>query len=340
MKVLLVEDSRTVVAYIEAALAEAPDITLLPTATDGQTAVLTAQMSRPDLILMDLRLPGLDGLGAIAEIMAIAPCPIVVLSAYLNDPNGDQTFRSLSAGAVDVLAKPQSLDPKAFAAFRANLLKTIRVMKDARVIRRRVPAARAASHHSYGLAQAPYELVIIGGSTGAPEQIYQLLRCVPSPHRLPIIICQHILRGFEGGFADWLRQTGHDVRVAQGGERLRAGGVYVAPTAAECRVTPNFVEVSALSDVSSDAFTPSIDILFHSVAKVYRERAAAFLLSGMGSDGARGLLQLRMAGALTVAQSGESCVVDGMPAVARQLGAVLYDLRPSQMCELFARLHA
>ncbi len=340
MRILLVEDSRTVRAYVEAALSEAPDISLLPAVNDGQTAVLVANTALPDLILMDLCLPELDGVAAIAEIMASAPCPIVVLSGALYAPDRDRTFESLSAGAVEVLAKPQSLEKEAFAAFRKTLITTVRLMKDARIVRRRASRGPGASSGSYGLPAKSYDLVAIGASTGGPPVIYELLRGVRPPYPLPVLIAQHVLPGFEPGMAAWLGHTGHDVRVAQAGAPLRPGVVYLLPSHLECRVRRVGLELRPRPGSPVDAVGPPIDPLFESTAESFGSRSAAFLLSGMGSDGARGLLCLRRAGALTVTQSRDSCIVDGMPAEARALGAGLYDLSPPDLLRLFSRIGA
>lgn len=340
MKVLLVEDSRTVRSYVEAALRDAPGIHLLPPVGDGRTAILVAQTALPDLILMDLCLPGLDGISAIAEIMASAPCPIVVLSGYLNAPDRNRTFESLSAGAVDVLAKPQSLDAAVFTSFRLQLLKTIALMKEARVVRRRSLTATPASIRSYQLPPHAYDLVAVGASTGGPPLIYELLKRVRPPYPLPLVIGQHVLDGFESGMAAWLSQTGHNVRVAQHGAPLRPGTVYLAPPGMECRVSRVAIELRPRRNTTANAASPSIDALFTSIAESFGGRSAAFLLSGMGTDGALGLLQLRRCSALTITQSGDTCAVDGMPAAARELSAAVYDLPPADMIRLFARLAA
>lgn len=346
MRVLLVEDSRTVRAYIEAALRGAPDIELLAPIFDGQTAVLVAQAARPDIILMDLVLPGLDGVTAIAEIMASEPCPIVVLSAHLSElseSGRDRAFDSLSAGAVDVLAKPQALTEAAFTAFRERLLKTLRLMKDARVVRRRARGPGAASSGSFGAQGRAFGVVAIGSSTGGPPLLYELLRSTPAPYPLPILIAQHVLRGFAEALAAWLGKTGHAVQVAHNGARLRPGAVYLLPPE-----TPLSIGLHALAlppggipaprePVGAE---PSVDALFQGVAAAFGARTVAILLTGMGSDGAQGLLRLRQAGALTATQSAESCLIDGMPAAARALGAALYDLSPRELCGLLARVAA
>lgn len=345
MKLLLVEDSRSVVAFLEQILRREPDIELLPPVNNGRDAVAAVQRWSPQLVLMDLVLPGgMDGVEAIAEIMATAPCPIVVLSGQLGMPGRDRTFESLRAGAVDVLGKPTAGGLEAVKEFRERLLRTVRVMAHARVVGRRrtttprlqsltqVPAVQPAV--APGLETKPCALLAIGGSTGAPPLVYELLRALPAPAPFPVVVAQHIVRGFEPGFAKWLGGTGHRTMAAQGGEWLEPGGVYVAPADRDLSVRGGRLQTQPSRSVA----VPSVDVLFESVAGFYGARSVGLLLTGMGEDGARGLLAMRQAGALTVAQEGSSCVVDGMPGAARALGAASQVLTPGEMAALLISL--
>ncbi|QRN98093.1 response regulator [Archangium violaceum] len=339
MKLLLVEDSRSVAAFLEQILRREPDIELLPQVTDGRDAVAAVRRWNPQLVLMDLVLPGMDGVDAIAEIMATAPCPIVVLSGQLDTPGRDRTFESLRAGAVDVLAKPTAGGLDAVKEFRERLLRTVRVMAHARVVgRRRTPpsipvtqVARPVSSLSEGKSCA---LLAIGGSTGAPPLVYELLRALPSPAPFPVVVAQHIIRGFEPSFARWLGGTGHRTVVAMGGEWLGPGSVFVSPADRDLVVRGGRLQTQPARGVA----VPSVDALFESVAGFHGSRAVGLLLTGMGEDGAKGLLAMHRAGALTVAQDGASCVVDGMPGAARAMGAASQILTPSEMTALLISL--
>lgn len=326
MRVLLVEDSATVRAYIVGLLSGTDDIVLLPPVTDGNAAVEAAIRLRPDLILMDLILPGLDGLTAISQIMEQAPCPIVVLSARIQDGKRERAFDAFAVGAVDALAKPESLAPATVAAFRQRLLAMVRLMSQARVIRR----LRKASSPNLPTLQArpEYGLLAIGGSTGAPQVLFELLQQLPPPFPLPMLIVQHTLLGFDKGLAEWLASTGHRVRVAQEGVPLRPGDVWIAPSDRHMLVHNQCLGLTASL---SARYTPSVDALFFSVARTYGAKAVALLLSGMGNDGAAGLLELSRAGAITVTQRLETCKLASMPASARALGAAAMDLSPSEM---------
>jgi two-component system chemotaxis response regulator CheB len=341
VKLLLVEDSRSVVAFLEQILRREPDIELLPAVGSGRDAVAAVQRWSPQLVLMDLVLPGgMDGVEAIAEIMATAPCPIVVLSGQLDTPGRDRTFESLRAGAVDVLGKPTAGGLEAVKEFRERLLRTVRVMAHARVVGRRRTSLRIPVPQPVqpwvapGTEAKPCSLLAIGGSTGAPPLVYELLRALPAPAPFPVVVAQHIVRGFEPGFARWLGGTGHRTVAAQGGEWLEPGVVYVSPADRDLSVRGGRLQTQPSRGVA----VPSVDVLFESVAGFYGARAVGLLLTGMGEDGARGLLAMRQAGALTVAQEGASCVVDGMPGAARSLGAASQVLTPGEMASLLVSL--
>jgi two-component system chemotaxis response regulator CheB len=351
VKLLLVEDSRTVIAFLEQLLRREPDIELLPPVTNGRDAIAAVQRWSPHLVLMDLVLPGMDGVDAISEIMATAPCPIVVLSAQLDTPGRDRTFESLRAGAVEVLAKPMGGGVDAVREFRERLLRTVRTMVHARVVSRRpmsnrfsfaalsaltpqVPQAPQVPQVPQAPEDKPCALLVIGGSTGAPPLVYDLLRSLPVPPPFPVVVAQHIVSGFEEGFASWLERTGQRAVVATGGQWLERGVVFVSPADRDLVVRGGRLWTQPARGVA----LPSVDVLFESVAAGYGARAVGLLLTGMGEDGARGLLAMRQAGALTVTQDSASCVVDGMPATARALGAARQTLTPSEMASLLATL--
>jgi len=359
MKVLLVEDSQTVRAYVESILRPAHDVELLPPARDGATGVAYAIEHRPDVILMDLELPVLSGLDAISQIMAVAPRPIVVLSAHLDRAGEDRTFESFQAGAVDVLAKPRGLSEEERKRFGERLLSIVRVMSQARVLRRPAPAVKMERTSNPGLTKnlgRRYEAVLIGTSTGGPVVLRALLDALPAPYPLPIAICQHIVPGFEEGLARWLGESRHRVAVAREGDRLAPGVVLLSRadkhlvlrgrdvTLLQGQAASSGPPRSSRRGGSRDSVppgvraTPSADLLFESAAKTIGASCVALLLTGMGEDGKRGLSALRSAGALTVTQTADTCVIDGMPGAARAAGAGVMDLSPPQMIDLLHRV--
>jgi two-component system, chemotaxis family, protein-glutamate methylesterase/glutaminase len=301
-----------------------------------------AQAHRPDVILMDLELPRMTGIDAIKEIMATAPRPIVVLSGALESEGTDRTFESFQAGAVEVLAKPRGLSAAEQERFSERLLRTVRLMSEARVLRRRSTGTKS----SYQIASAPpldpqpatydrFEIVLIGASTGGPQVLRTMLDELPAPYPLPIVICQHIVPGFEEGMANWLSESKHRVRVVVPGETAVAKQVYIAR--ANKHLVLNGLELTIRSALGRQ-IVPSVDVLFDSAAITLGNRCAAFLLTGMGEDGRNGLLALKNRGALTVTQSAATCVIDGMPGAARTAGASMMDLAPSRMVDLLKQI--
>jgi two-component system chemotaxis response regulator CheB len=298
-----------------------------------------AQTHRPDVILMDLELPRMTGIEAIKEIMATAPRPIVVLSGHLDKDGMDRTFESFQVGAVEVLAKPRGLSNDERERFSERLLRTVRLMSEARVLRRRPTGTKS----SYTAASAPplqpaqpatYEvldIVLIGASTGGPPVVRNILDALPAPYPLPIVLCQHIVPGFEEGMAHWLCASGHRVSVVNPGEKALPGRVYVAR--ADKHLAMNGLEF-AIRTPGAQQPIPSADVLFDSAAVTLGNRCVALLLTGMGDDGRHGLLALKQRGALTVTQSAATCVIDGMPGAARAAGASTLDLSPLRIVDL------
>lgn len=328
MKVLIVEDSRSMRAYLTAVLTAEPNITLLEPAVDGVEAVRRAIVETPDIILMDLHLPQMDGIDAIGHIMAVAPCPIIVLSGELSRSDVDLTFESLRAGAVDVLRKPTGFGADQVAGFRETLVSRLQLLAQVKVMRRphRAPRTRQALVDPGFAVTAPVEIVVVGASTGGPRVLLELLKGLPHPFGLPIAISQHIAPGFEEGMCRWFRITGHDVRLACAGDMPEPGRIYISPAHGHLIVAAD--RRFAIAKLPAGFPAPNIDLLFQTTAAAYGPAALGVLLTGMGRDGARGMAELRNAGGITIAQDAASCVVHGMPGAAAELGAVQHVLPP------------
>jgi two-component system chemotaxis response regulator CheB len=343
MRVLLVEDSATVAAYVVSVLASEPDMQLLPVARTAQEGVRLTREERPDVVLMDIRLPDYDGLWAIEQIMSDRPCPIVVLSGYLSSRERNITFEALRAGAVDVLAKPAGLSAPMREAFRESLVNTVRLMSTAVVVRRIRRAPPVAAALALGDVRAVASIsevehvrqVLIGASTGGPELLYRILSSLPPPFPLPVLLTQHTLDGFDDSLAQWLSCTGHRVEVAREGEVPAAGRVLLAPADKHLRIAEAGITLVAARRNEPIA---SVDAMFGSAARVWGERCLAILLTGMGKDGALGMRALYDRGALTIAQSPDTCVVASMPESARALGAVRQMLRPEEIVNVLQQV--
>jgi len=277
-------------------------------ARTGLDAVRLCADLRPDLVLMDLNMPVIDGVEATRRIMAKGPCAILVVTARPQD-NVGQVFRALGAGALDVVATPVLLG---FDAGAAELLAKIRTIAKL-VTGRAAPVPAGAPHVA--------RLVAIGASTGGPVALARLLTdWRPAPDTAAVVV-QHIDKSFSAQLVKWLdEQTAAPVRAIADGEHLEGGTVQVATTADHLRLVPGH-RLRYDAHPRDEIHRPSIDVFFHSVARHWERAGSGVLLTGMGRDGAAGLLAMRQAGQATIAQDEASSAVYGMPRAAAELGA-------------------
>ncbi len=328
LRVLVVEDSLTVRRRLCDALGSDQNIEIIGEADNGQRGIELCRSLRPDVMTLDMHLPVMSGLSATEYIMAHCPTPILIVSASTNRGELFKTYDALAAGAVDVLEKPRGdasddgWDQRFIAAVK--LVARIRVITHPRA-RLGLGTPRLSAPPSPALTAsgaAPLTVVALGASTGGPSALVTVLQGLPVDLGLSILLVLHIDEPFGTAFAEWLSdQTPHPVRFAVGGEPLETKGsrVLMAPPGRHLVVRDGRI---ALSDAPErHSCRPSIDVMFEAIAEAAGPRSAAALLTGMGRDGASGLLALRTAGALTVAQDEETCVVYGMPREAALLDA-------------------
>jgi two-component system chemotaxis response regulator CheB len=329
LRVVVIEDSLTVRRRICEALASDPNIEVIAEADNGQRAIELCQTLRPDVMTLDMILPVMSGLSATEYIMAHCPTPILIVSASTNRGELFKTYDALAAGAVDVLDKPRG--DGGDDEWNHRLVAAVRLVAKIKVIthpRARLALGRAASSVSTFSKEpasspgtGPLSLIALGASTGGPSALVSVLRDLPSHSKLLILLVLHIDEPFGTAFAEWLsEQTPHAVRFAQGGEPLEseAGRVLMAPPGRHLVLEGSRLQLNNAPERHS--CRPSIDTLFESIALGAAPRSAAALLTGMGRDGASGMLALRQAGGFTIAQDEESSVVFGMPREAALLG--------------------
>lgn len=328
-RVLVVEDSLTVRKHLVEVLNADPELEVAGEAVDGKRAIELCQSLRPDVITLDMMLPVMSGVAVTEYVMAFCPTPILIVSSSTNRGELYKTYDALVAGAVDVFEKPAGNDLDGL--WERGLVSSVKIVSRIRVITHvrgrlgalgRSPVLSASFETSDGAARK--RIVAIGGSTGSPGAIVEILRGLPAGFPIPILLVIHIGNPFGAAFAEWLDgQSMLRVRYANDGEQiptLGQSGVIIAP--------PNFHlvvqrgKLRLTRDPERHSCRPSVDVLFESLAREFGETTAACLLTGMGKDGAMGLLALRHAGALTFAQDEESSVVFGMPREAIQIGAV------------------
>lgn len=338
LRVLVAEDSLTVRKRLCEALSEASDITLVGEAENGQEAIELCKTLRPDVISMDMMMPVMSGLAATEYIMAYYPTPILIVSSSFNRGELFKTYEALAAGAVDLMEKPKVDDfVEDWVEKYISMLKLVSRVKVVTHLRGRkhhalehdspqIGDSLATLAASAPLATKPMaRLIAIGASTGGPGAIVEVLRALPAPFPLPIVLVIHISEPFSTTFAEWLNdQTPHDVQIAKEGQSLNKPGVFMAPSNQHMVVIKRRVHLNM--DQERHSCRPSVDVLFESVAKDYGANAVGCLLTGMGQDGARGLLAMSIAGCMTVAQDEATCVVYGMPREAAILGAAQHIL--------------
>lgn len=332
VRVLVVEDSAVTREYLAYLLGEDPALEVVGTARDGLEALAQAERLKPDLILMDVYMPRRNGYEATRQIMERVPTPIVMMTASLGGEEASMTFEALKAGALAIVGKPGGLSHQDRERSAGQLLATVKLMAQVKVVRRWPQRDRRASAPTPSIAPGrKVRIIAIGASTGGPAALAEILRELPHDLTVPITVVQHITPGFIAGMAEWLgRETGLTVKVAEPGEGVSPGRVYLAPTGLQMGLT-HTGRISLTQALGDEGFCPSASYLFRSVAEVYGPSAIGILLTGMGRDGAAGLQRLREAGGVTVAQDEESSVVFGMPGEAIRLGAAEYVLPPGQI---------
>lgn len=368
IRVVVVDDSAVMRRFITDMLQRDPAIQVVGTASNGREAIEVVQQLRPDVVTMDVRMPVMDGVATTEHLMAYCPTPILVLTASLASYDVDITFKMLGAGALEVVEKPRGSNPQALEHAARDLVRRVKILSRVKVVthlrgRRRTvndgtPSPPALHNHQAPLPAAQprdavalssipastsasdsslYPVVVIGASTGGPRIIHQIIAGLPRSFPAAVLIVQHIAEGFSEGMAEWLASAGTlPVHIAREGAPVRPGEALIAPDRRNMLVTSQ--GTIHLSDAPLLMQRPSIDITMQAIADVYRSRAIGVLLTGMGRDGAYGMLSLYRRNAYTIAQDEASCAIFGMPRAAIQLGAVREVLPPNAIAPRLGEL--
>jgi two-component system, chemotaxis family, protein-glutamate methylesterase/glutaminase len=347
IKVVVVEDSSVARELLVQMLSSDPDITVAGTARDGFEAVDVVRRVKPDVVTMDVNMPGMSGFEATRRIMESTPVPIVIITTSWDPENRAMSFRAMEAGAVTILKKPRGIGHADFRLDARHIINTVKGMSEIKVVTRtarKSPPKRPRGADAGSRSAAPWmdpqrvRIVALGVSTGGPVVLQDILARIPASFPVPIVVVQHIAEGFIGSLAEWLNNDSPlDVRVAKHGERLLAGSVYMAPGAKNMRID-RFGKISLDGPLSPSGPCPSVAALFSSVADLYRAESAGVLLTGMGRDGAAELKVMRDKGAITFAQDRESSTVFGMPGEAVRLDAARYVFPPERIAEALVEL--
>lgn len=339
VRVLIVDDSPVARAVLKDVLEADADIRVVGMAATGYEAVEMTATLRPDVVTMDLVMPGMDGMKATEEIMAHHPTPILFLSAFIGSEGVATRSDVLAAGALDVVEKPSTMPDPQWESEADTLVRKVKSLARVPVV---THMRRRGSERSRPVADArrAAQVVAIGASTGGPKVLEDLLAALPPGYGPAVIVVQHMADAFiDAMVAALRRRCALTVKIAETGDRLLPGTVLIAPPAAHLTVLPGSrVLIDAGPPVRG--FRPSIDVTFAAVARIYGSRACGVLLTGMGADGANGLLAIRDAGGTTLVQDEASCAVFGMPRAAIELGAAQHALPPSGLARHLISLQA
>jgi two-component system chemotaxis response regulator CheB len=320
VRVVVVEDSLVQRTHLVRTLEAEGDIVVVGEAESAEEAVVLIARARPDVVTLDLEIPGGGGQHVIEQVMGHSPTPILVLSASLSSRTSVPAVEALVAGAVDAFPKPSTWRP----ADESMLRRTVRSLRGVTVLRHpRGARKRPSTDASRPMTgdSSSRRVVAIAASTGGPPALAEVLAGL-SGLRAPVLVVQHIHPDFVDGLVAWMaRESGLPVRVAESGAILQRGTVYIAGAGRHLLIGADRQIV--LAEEPATLHRPSADELFRSIAEHIGPDGIGVVLTGMGDDGAKGLLALRRAGGTTIAQDEGSCAVYGMPRAAVRLGAVM-----------------
>lgn len=335
MKIGIVNDMAMAREALRRVVASSPEHRVAWLAADGAEAVACAGRDRPDLVLMDLIMPVLDGVEATRRIMAATPCPILIVTSTVTG-NFRKVYDAMGAGALDAVDMP-TLGPGGEVRGAAVLLQKIATVGKLLGMPAARPAAPAAEAECLDLSDSRERIIAIGSSTGGPSALAEILAGLPRSLDAAVVLIQHVDSTFAPGLARWLAERAdRDVVVAAAGDRPTPDRVLLAGTNDHLVLGPD-LRLSYTAEPRELSYRPSVDIFFNSLRRGWPGRGAAVLLTGMGRDGAAGLLALRRAGWFTVAQDEATSVIWGMPRAAVEAGAACHVLPLDAIAPALAR---
>lgn len=327
IRVLIVEDSITVTKILEHIIEADPRLKLVGSAASGEEALTKIQKIKPDVISMDIRLPGMNGFEVTREVMHRFPTPIVVVSASVESDELQISMNALKAGALSIVEKPTGTRSNDYEKKAQEICDQLALMSQVQVISQKkwglgekIKEIKGAFKSDPIVPSQFCEVIGVVASTGGPKALVEVLNPLPADFPLPILIVQHITGTFFDGFVAWLDdQIPLSVKKAESGEKIQESTVYLAPAGLHMGVSSGKIKLFDGEEVSHQK--PSGTLLLKSLAESYGSRACGIILTGMGDDGAIGLVDIHTQDGYTIAESENTAVVFGMPKVAQDLGA-------------------
>ena len=342
VRVLVVDDSAVTREILTALLNTDPGIRVVGQASNGAEAVEMTATLRPDLVMMDLMMPGMDGMEATRRIMARHPTPVLFLSSFFDRDGEYSRADAIAAGALDVVEKPALMPDWRWQNSAVKLIEKVKALSKIPVIAhihgaRKLLARDEAQFEKFTGPAA--DVVVIGASSGGPKVIEAVLSNLPATFALGLVVVQHMTDGFTTSMLRWLQERCPlQVKIAEEGDAIVPRRVLFSPET--LHLVAGLGGRVHLSDAGPvNGHRPSVDVAFNSVAKVYGSRCAGVLLTGMGCDGAAGLLAIRQAGGVTIAQDEESSPIFGMPRAAIEMKAAQQVLPPAGIIRSLNALH-
>ncbi|HAS6346432.1 TPA: chemotaxis-specific protein-glutamate methyltransferase CheB [Vibrio vulnificus] len=340
-KVLVVDDSPVFRALLTEIINSDPQLEVIGAAEDPYQAREMIKALKPEVITLDIEMPKMNGVQFLKNLMRLHPLPVVMIST-LTQHGADATLMALELGAVDYFPKPSVANTADMLGYRTLVNEKIRMAAQAQV-GGNPPMAQAVATSKQGTETNRYQLIAIGASTGGTEAVKHLLSALPASMP-PIVITQHISALFSGPFANRLNASCALTvsELSEGEVALKANHAYVAPGDKHMMVFRRGGQLYAHLDDSPavNRHKPSVDVMFGSVAESLKKQAIGVILTGMGKDGAQGMLRMKEQGAMTIAQDEQSCVVYGMPRAAVECGAAMHvkplNKLPQFLCDLLS----
>ncbi|MCK5613067.1 chemotaxis-specific protein-glutamate methyltransferase CheB [Candidatus Pacearchaeota archaeon] len=341
IKVFIVDDSITTLTFMSSLLENDENIELVGQAQNGEDAVRKVPLIKPDVVIMDINMPKLNGYEATRMILEKYPVPIVICSNIWQPGEIVQCFETIDAGAVTAIPKPPGPGHPDYIRLTSQFVQTVKSMSEVKVVtRKRFLRKKKKGQQAFPGSKSKktsFEILAIGASTGGPPVIKTILDGLGKDFPLPIVIVQHIAEGFLEGMVSWLDQDLElRVKIAANSEQLQPGYVYLAPNGSQINIKNRKITLNSRAP-AENRLCPAVSCFFRSLADHHASETIGVLLTGMGKDGSEELKLLKQGGGMTIAQDEQTSVVHGMPGEAIKIGAVDHILSPTGIIRLLIK---